>query len=175
MKSSAFSSLAALVVLIAGCVRRPPPPPPAPPAPLAPDAAAMQRDLSVQMQRAMAAVQAKDAAATAAMFTGDAIWILPEASTYKGRTEIEQGANAFFRAFESMTVSSTTIDRLVVICDSEALTFSTANYFAKQKSKKPESRRNPFADDWKKGADSVWRIAYEVDADGTAHDALLKP
>jgi hypothetical protein len=40
-----------------------------------------------------------------------------------------------------------------------------------EKGKKPESFVNPFADLWKKGPDSVWRIAYEVNANGPATHA----
>ena len=40
-----------------------------------------------------------------------------------------------------------------------------------EKGKKPESFVNPFADLWKKGPDGVWRIAYEVNANGPATPA----
>ena len=40
--------------------------------------------------------------------------------------------------------------------------------------KKMENHMNPFADYWKKGADGVWRIAYEVNADGVVPDAKAK-
>jgi uncharacterized protein (TIGR02246 family) len=175
MKYSASSTVALLVMLLAGCAPPPPPPPAAPPAPKPPDAAAMQRDLSVLVEKGMAAIQARDAAAVAGFFADDATWILPDASTYKGRADIEKGAGEYFKTFESITVGSTTIDKLVPISDTEALTFTIADYTLKLKGKKPESHRNPFADYWKKGADGAWRIAYEVNADGVVHAAAAKP
>lgn len=59
-----------------------------------------------------------------------------------------------------------TLDRLIVVSDSEAVTFSTGTFSMTMKGKKAENHTNPFADHWKKGADGVWRIAYEVNAEG---------
>jgi uncharacterized protein (TIGR02246 family) len=120
-------------------------------------------------------MQSKDAAAVAAAFTDDAIWTLPTGATRRGRAEIDPAAKAFTDSYESMTISSTTIDKLVVISDSEALTFSTILYTQTTKGAAPEARRNPFADYWKKGADGTWRVAYEINADGSAAEAPATP
>ena len=98
----------------------------------------------------------------------DATWILPDASTFTGRASIASGAKAFLGSFESVAMGQMVIDKLVVVSDSEAVTFAHGNYTMTMKGKKPESRVNPFADLWKKGADGAWRIAYEVNADGPA-------
>lgn len=168
MKSSRSVGLIFTIALIAACTQKPP----APPAP--PDAAAIRNALTAQEAKFMPAMQTKDAAAVAALFTEDATWILPDASTFRGRADIENGAKAFFAAYESVAPGATTIDQLVVINDSEALTFSHGTYGMTMKGKKAENHMNPFADYWKKGADGVWRIAYEVNADGVVPDAAAK-
>ena len=164
MKLSTSVGLIFTVALIAGCAQKPPAPP---------DAAAIRNALTAQVAKFMPAMQTKDAAAVAALFTEDATWILPDATTYRG-ADIENGAKAFFAAYESVAPGTTTIDQLVVISDSEALTFSHGTYGMTMKGKKAENHTNPFADYWKKGADGVWRIAYEVNADGVVPDAAAK-
>jgi len=110
------------------------------------------------------------------MFTEDGTWILPDASTFVGRANIETGAKAFFGSFESFTLGQMTLDKLIVVNDSEAVTFSHIDYTATQKGKKLPPGVNPAADYWKKGADGVWRVAYEVNANGAApSSAAPKP
>jgi uncharacterized protein (TIGR02246 family) len=169
--------LLSLTAIVAGCVRyEAPSAPPAAPPPPRPDAAALQTELTPLMQKGVATLQSKDPAALASIFTEDATWILPDASVHKGRDEIEKTATAFFKTYESATITSSTVDKVVAISETEALTFSTALYTMTMKGKKPENRRNPFADYWQKGADGVWRVAYEVNSDGAVHDqAAAKP
>jgi uncharacterized protein (TIGR02246 family) len=167
MKLSTSSGLALLAVIAACAPNTPAPPPP-------PDAAAIRTALTAELNKMMPMMQKKDAAAVAGMFTEDATWILPDASTFTGRAEIEKGAKAFFDSFESVTPGTTTIDKLVVISDTEALTFTRGTYSFVVKGKKPETHVNPYADYWKKGADGMWRVAYEVNADGPVPAAAAK-
>ena len=51
------------------------------------------------------------------------------------------------------------------------MTFAHANYTLTETGKAPAKRVNPVADLWKKGADGVWRITYELNADGPAPNA----
>jgi len=53
-----------------------------------------------------------------------------------------------------------------VVDDDEAVTFTTMLYTMTGEGTPPGPRRNPFASYWQKGADGVWRIAQEVNADG---------
>jgi uncharacterized protein (TIGR02246 family) len=165
MKSSTPAGLIFLLSLATGCAPKPPAPP---------DATAIRGALDAQLAKFMPAMQAKDVAALAALFTDDATWILPDATTFKGRAEIENGGKAFVDSVESFTPGTMTIEQLVVISDTEALTFSRGTYSVTMKGKKPEDHTNPFADYWKKGADGVWRIAYEVNADGVVPQASAK-
>lgn len=165
MKSSTSAGLVFLLALITGCAPKPPAPP---------DAAAIRTALDAQAAKFMPAMQTKDAAAVAALFTEDATWILPDATTFTGRTDIEKGAKGFFDSYVSLTPGTMTIDQLVVISDTEALTFSHGTYSITMKGKKPENHTNPFADYWKKGADGVWRVAYEVNAEGVVPDAAAQ-
>jgi len=158
MRSSVVTRLAVLAALATACAPKPPAPP---------DAAAIRAAIEAQEAKILPAMQAKDIAALLPLFTDDATWILPDASTFKGRADLEKGGKAFVDSYESVTPGSMTIDQLVVISDTEALTFSRGTYSITMKGKKKaESHVNPFADYWKKGADGVWRIAYEVNADG---------
>ncbi|HUL72738.1 MAG TPA: SgcJ/EcaC family oxidoreductase [Vicinamibacterales bacterium] len=157
-------ALIAVLALVASCT----PPPASPPRP---DESALRSTLSAELAKFGPAFAAKDAAAIAAMFTDDGVWILPDASTYTGRTAIEAGAKAFISTFPPATMGPVTIDRLVVISDSEALTFSHGDYTSTEPGKPPQKHLNPFADYWKKGSDGAWRIAYEVNADGPAPQA----
>ncbi|MGE5285633.1 MAG: YybH family protein [Micromonosporaceae bacterium] len=140
-------------------------------APPRPDEAAIRTALSTELAKFAPAIQAKDAAAFGTLFTEDATWILPDASTFTGRANIQTGAKNFFDTFETFVVDQTAIDKLVVISDSEAVTFAHANYTLTATGKAPAKRVNPVADLWKKGADGVWRITYELNADGPAPTA----
>lgn len=155
-------------LVIASLVACAPKPAPVAPPPPAPDAAAIRTALDKEEAKFMPLLQAKDVAGTAALFTDDATWILPDASTFTGKAAIMQGAKGFFDALDSFTPESNTIDKLVVVNDSEAVTFSHGIGMIKLKGKKAERHNNPFADYWKKGTDGTWRIAYEVNADGPA-------
>ena len=139
-----------------------------PPAPAKPDEAAIRAALTAQEAKFLPLLQSKDAAGVAAMFTDDATWILPDASTFVGKAAIQAGAKGFMDQLDSFVPETNTIDKLVVISDSEALTFShgIATMKMKGKGQKAERHNNPYADYWKKGADGTWRVAYEVNADG---------
>ena len=163
MKAQSLVSLAALAAVVAACAKPTPPP--------RPDESAIRTALAAQLAKFPAIIVAKDTAALANLFTQDATWILPDASTFTGRAKIDSGAKAFFASYESLTMSPLVIDKLVVVSDSEAVTFAHGNYTMTVKGKKPESFVNPFADLWKKGSDGVWRAAYEVNANGPAAPA----
>lgn len=171
MKSSASAGVSFLLALVAGCAPKPAAPPPPP------DAAAIRTALDRRVEQLMVTLKDKDVAGLTSNFTEDATWVLPDASTFKGRADIEQAAKAFFGTYESVTLGPATIDQLIDISDTEALTFSNAAYTITMKGKQPENHTNPFADYWKKGADGVWRVAYEVNADGVvpAGAAAKKP
>jgi hypothetical protein len=62
-------------------------------------------------------------------------------------------------------------DKLIVVNDSEAVTFSHGSYAVTRQGKTLPPGVNPFADHWQKGADGVGRVAYEVNADGPAPGA----
>ena len=164
MRSLTASCFILLVALTPACA------PPPPPAPAAPDAVAIRAAIEAQMAAFSPAMQSKNVAAAAALFTDDATWIHPDATTFKGRAEIEKGLAGFFDSYESATPGTVAIERLVVVSDTEAVTFSRAMYGVTMKGKQPENRTNPFADYWQKGADGVWRIAYEINADGVAQE-----
>jgi len=164
MNVSTVVSAAVLVGLAAACAPRPAPPP-------RPDENAIRAALTAELAKAPQVMMAKDTVGLANLFTPDATWILPDASAFTGRAAIVSGAKGFYTTFASMTMGPMVIDKLAVVSDSEAVTFSHGNYTMTVKGKKPESRVNPFADLWKKGADGVWRIAYEVNADGPAAPA----
>jgi uncharacterized protein (TIGR02246 family) len=176
MKLSRLTVPIAIVALLAGCAQKTPEAPTAPPAPPPPDSAAVQAELSDALNKALAAFQAKDSAAVAALFTDDATWILPNATTYKGRAAIQKGAEEFLAQFETVSFAPAVIDKLVVISDTEALTFTLGSFTVTTKDKKaPATMSNPFADYWQKGADGVWRIAYEVNAEGPMPAAPAQP
>ncbi|HXY19348.1 MAG TPA: SgcJ/EcaC family oxidoreductase [Gemmatimonadales bacterium] len=162
MKASFLVPLAALATVVGACAK---------PAPPQPDENAIRTALTAQLAKLPAIIVAKDTAALANLFTQDATWILPDASTFTGRARIDSGASAFFASYQSLTMSPLVIDKLVVVSDSEAVTFAHGNYTMTVKGKKPESFVNPFADLWKKGSDGVWRAAYEVNANGPAAPA----
>jgi uncharacterized protein (TIGR02246 family) len=162
MKSSRTAGSLVVLAFVTACAPKPPAPP---------DAAAIRTAIEAQEAKFLPAIQGKDAAALVSFFTADATWILQDASTFKGRAELEKGAKAFFGSFESIAPGTITIDKLVVVSDSEAVTFSVGTYSVTMKGKKPEDHVNPFADHWKKEADGVWRIAYEINADGPAPTA----
>jgi uncharacterized protein (TIGR02246 family) len=162
MNARSVVSAAVLATVVAACAR---------PAPPRPDENAIRTALTAQLAKVPAAIIAKDTAAFATFFTQDATWILPDASTFTGLANIESGVKAFFASYDSVAMSPMVIDKIIVVSDSEAVTFAHGNYTMTVKGKKPESDVNPFADLWKKGADGVWRIAYEVNANGPAAPA----
>lgn len=161
MNVSAFTRLTAVLALATACAPRPAAPP-------RPDENAIRTALNAELAKFGPAMAAKDAAAAANLFTQDATWILPDASSFTGRANIEAGAKKVLETAGSFTPGQMVIDKLVVVSDSEAVTFSHGDYTLTEKGKKPVKHLNPFADLWKKGADGVWRIAYEVNADGLA-------
>lgn len=164
MTRSRMMRLAALAVIAAACGRQPATSP-------RPEAAAIRSALSARLTAFANAIAAKDPAAIVNMFTTDGTWILPDASNLRGHANIATAAKNYFTNVESFIVSETIIDKLVVISDTEALTFSHANYTLTEKGKPPTKRVNPVADYWMKGTDGVWRVAYEINADGPASTA----
>jgi uncharacterized protein (TIGR02246 family) len=159
--NSRLVPLVALAALATACAPRQAAPPP-------PDEAAIRTALNAQLAKFGPAIEAKDAAAIANLFTEDATWIVPDASSFAGRASIEAGARSEFGSSDSFAVGAMAIDKLIVVSDSEAVTFAHADYTLTQKGKAPAKRLNPFADAWKLGSDGVWRITYEVNADGPA-------
>ena len=157
----------AAVILLAACAPKPAASPPPPPPP---DASAIRAALEKEEAKFGPLLQSKDVAGVAAQFTDDATWILPDASTFTGKAAIQAGAKGFFDALDSFTPESNIIDKLIVVSDSEAVTFSHGIGTMKMKGKgqKSERHNNPYVDYWKKGADGSWRVAYEVNADGPA-------
>lgn len=164
MTKSHMIRFATLAVLASACARQPATSP-------RPDAAPIRSALSAQLTSFAKAIAAKDHEGIANMFTADGTWILPDASNLRGRTNIEAAAKNYFTNIESFIISETIIDKLVVISDSEALTFSHANYTLTEKGKAPTKRVNPVADYWTRGTDGSWRIAYEINADGPVSTA----
>ncbi len=164
MKTVPAASFAVLAALVVACA-------PKQAAPPRPDENAIRSALAAQFAKVAPAFAAKDSAAFAAVFTEDATWILPDASSATGRANIAAAAQRYFGTYESTTAEPTVIDKLIVVSDSEAVTFVHGTYTITVKGKRPERRVNPFADLWKKGADGVWRIAYEINADGPATPA----
>jgi uncharacterized protein (TIGR02246 family) len=156
--------LAASIALAAACAE-------APAAPARADEATVRAALTTELAKFGPAIATKDAAGVAKLFTEDGTWILPDATTYSGRANIEAGAKKFFETFESASMGQMVIDKLITISDSEALTFSHGTYSMTETGKPPANHVNPFADYWKKGNDGVWHVAYEVNADGPAPPA----
>lgn len=128
------------------------------------------------MEKVLAAFASKDSAIVASFFTEDATWVLPNASTFKGRADIEKGATAFLATFETVAFAPPTFEKLVIVSDTEVVTFVTGSYTITTKDKKtPTTLSNPFADYWQKGADGAWRIAYEINAEGPMPAAPAQP
>ena len=176
MKLSRLTAPIAVLALLAGCAQKTVEAPTAPAAPPPPDPVVVQAELTDTLNKVLEAFRSKDAASVAAWFTEDATWILPNASTYRGRAAIQKGAEEFLAQFGDVSFAPATIDKLVVISDTEALTFTIGSYTVTTKDKKaPATMSNPFADYWQKGADGVWRIAYEVNAEGPMPAAPAQP
>ena len=166
MKISIVAGAVLVLALSTACAPKPPAPP---------DANAIKAAIEAQEAKFLPVMSKKDVAGLVAMFTKDAVWIENDAATFTGTAEIEKGAKGLFDAFDSITPGTTTLDRLVVVSDSEAVTFSHLTYSMTLKGKKTaENRINPFADHWKKESDSVWRISYEINADGVVPQAPAK-
>jgi uncharacterized protein (TIGR02246 family) len=181
IKPSTVICLVAALALSAGCGSTPRPAPgaatsatiPAATAPR-PDAAALWVELGAQIDKNMAAMQNKDVRALVAAFTPDATWVLPDSSAAHGAKDIEVVAMVFMSLYESARIEATTLDKLVVISATEALTFATARYSMTLNGKSPETRQTTFADYWTLGADGAWRVAYEVNSDGVVPPPTLR-
>jgi uncharacterized protein (TIGR02246 family) len=176
MKITTLLGPVAVLALLAGCAQKAPEAPAAPPAPPPPDAAAIRSELTATLEKITAALTAKDSAGFAAFFTEDATWVLPNAATYQGSAEIKKGTDDFIAQFETVTFGAAAIEKLIVVSDTEAVTFSNGTFtITTKKQKSPETRSNPFADYWQKGADGTWRIAYEINAEGPMPAAPAQP
>lgn len=146
------------LTLIAACRQPAPPPPPA---------AAVRTAIEQRLTEIVAILKNRDAAAAAAVFTPDAVWILPDGTTFTGTAAITEGYTRFFGPLESFEPELVAVDRLYVIDDHQVDTFAHAVATLQVKGKKTGERHiNHFADHWQLGSDGVWRIAYEVNADG---------
>ena len=173
MKFLTLTTPIVVLALLAGCAQKAPEAPAAPPPP---DTAALRAELTATFEKVEASLNNKDAAGFASFFTEDATWILPNASTFSGRAAIEKGTSDFIATFESVAFGTVSIDKLIVISDTEAITFSKVSYAVTMKDKKePVNLTNPFADYWRKGADGAWRIAYEINAEGPMPEASAQP
>jgi len=173
MKFATLIGPIAVLALLAGCAQKVPEAPAAPPPP---DPAAIQAELAATMEKVLAAFASKDSAGVAGFFTEDATWVLPNAATFKGRAEIEKGAADFLATFETVAFAPPTFEKLVVISDTEAVTFVSGSFTVTTKENKtPTTFSNPFADYWQKGADGAWRIAYEINAEGPMPAAPAQP
>ena len=148
------------VATLAACRQPAPPPPP-------PDAAALRAAIEQRLTAAMAVYDRRDAAGAAATFTSDAVWILPDGSRLAGTAAITEGYARFFASLDAFRTESVGIDRFLVVGDREVVTFSHAVAALTPKGETDAVRHvNPFADLWRLGDDGVWRIAYEINADG---------
>ena len=136
----------------------------------APDAVVIRAELTKTIDSALQIVRMKDAVALKALFTDDGTWILPDASTAVGKPAIEALAKAFFTSYDSWSVKSDSIDTLIILSDSEAVTFSHQLYTLTLKGKTTELQNNPFMDYWRKTAGG-WKIVYELNANGPAPKA----
>ena len=161
MKWAKFSLLITLAAFLVGCSAPKPETVAAP----APDESAIRKALQSEIEKFGLTIQAKDHAGFAALFTEDATWVLPDATTHKGRPAIEAGQKAFMGTFESVTVGPQAIDKLVIISDTEAVTFGSATFTMTSKGQ-VDNLVNPYAAYWQKGTDGIWRVAYDVNALG---------
>ena len=134
------------------------------------DQAAATAVVTAQVNQIIGILTKKDADGVSTAFTDDGVWILPDATTMKGKDAIKTGAAAFFTSFDSVTAMTQTVDKVIVVSDSELVSFATGKYTIFLKGKKTgEAHVNPYSDYWKKGSDGTWRIAYEVNAEGPAN------
>lgn len=161
MKRSSTVQLAILAALATACMRQPATIP-------QPNAAEIQTALNARLSDFASAFTARNPVAVANMFTEDGTWILPDASKFTGRSSIETAARNYIGTIQSSITDRFAIDRLIVVSNSEAVTFSHSEYTLTAPGSPPSRRVNPFADHWKKGSDGVWRVAYEINADGPA-------
>src|SRR5262245_42413897 len=109
MNAPAVVRLAVIAVVLAACAAQQPPPPPPP------DEAAIRSAIAAELAKFGPVISAKDAAGASKLFTEDGTWILPDATTFTGRANIEAGAKKFFESFQSVTFEASVIDKLVVI------------------------------------------------------------
>lgn len=161
MKRSSTVRLAIVAALATACAHQPVIIP-------QPNAIEIQTSLNARLSDFASAIAAKDPVAIANMFTEDGTWILPDATKFTGRSSIELAARNYFETIQSFITDRMAIDRLIVVSGSEAVTFSHGDYTLTESGKPPAKRVNPVADHWKKGSDGVWRVAYELNADGPA-------
>ena len=103
MKLTILTGSIAVLALLAGCAQKAPEAPAAPPPP---DPVAIQAELTATMDKVLAAFANKDSASVASFFTEDATWVLPNATTFKGRANIEKGAADFLATFETVAFAA---------------------------------------------------------------------
>lgn len=161
MKRSSTARWVVLAALATACTQQPATIP-------QPNATEIQTALNARLSSFANAIATKDPVGVANMFTDDGTWIMPDASTFTGRARIETAARDYFGTIQSFITDRLVIDRLIVVSSSEAVTFSHGDYTLTEAGKAPARRVNPVADHWKKGSDGVWRVAYELNADGPA-------
>ena len=169
MKLLKLSILSALALLVAGCSE----PKPEAAAAIAPNEIEIRAALQSEIEKVGIALQSKDHAGFAALFTEDATWVLPDATTYIGRPAIEAGQKAFIETFDTITAGPQIIDKLVIINDSEAVVFASLTLTIMSQGK-VDNLINPYAAYMQKGADGIWRVAYDVNALGPVKAPMPK-
>ena len=169
MQLAKFSAPIALVAFLVGCSASEP----ENVAALAPNETEIRAALQFESEKFGLAMQSKDHIRVATLFTEDATWIFYDASTHKGRAAIEVGAKALIESTLGDVMGPSIIEKLIVINDSEALTFSHVD-ITTTKAGKTEIWKNPYATYWKKGTDGIWRIAYDVSAYGPIKTASIQ-
>jgi len=133
------------------------------------EVAVIKAALQARINTCNVALENKDLKTLSSIFLDNATWIQSDASTFNGTAEIEAFTKTYCDSYEKYTPHAIIIDKLIVISDTEAQTYSHVVYDIVIKGKK-ETRNNPFADYWIKGSDGVWRVAYEINADGVTKD-----
>ena len=75
--------------------------------------------------------------------------------------------------FDEITAGPQIIDKLVIINDSEAVVFASLTLTIMSQGK-VDNLINPYAAYMQKGADGVWRVAYDVNALGPVKAPMPK-
>jgi len=87
-------------------------------------------------------------------------------SSAASHTQPAVKSRGFPDGYDSLTIDTVTVEQVVIVNGAEVVTFSHATFRATPKNKAPNNHSNAFAGYWKKESDGIWRIAYEINADG---------